>query len=123
MFRVFAENVNFPNFSSYAVFSLSLEGSKCSHEGKYSENTLMNKINGLYIKCKNWTHGCMKLCKLKDLATHEQSCVFAHSHCHQPDCVHANNEKRLDKHVIVCPLEHIRCELHGFEAGKSIEVP
>jgi hypothetical protein len=23
---------------------------------------------------------------------------------------------------MLCPLEHIRCELHGFEPGKYIEV-
>lgn len=106
----------------FFLWLVRIEGSKCSHEGYYNEETLIGKIDNLYIKCRNWTHGCMKLCKLVDLSKHEETCVFSQSHCSVPGCVHVNHEKRLGKHVTVCPLEHIRCEMHGFEPGKQIEV-
>ena len=64
----------------------------------------------------------MKLCRFSDIQKHEETCIFSQSHCNNPGCIHHNNEKRLDQHVIVCPLEHIKEEVHGFEAGKYIEV-
>lgn len=64
----------------------------------------------------------MKLNRFADIQNHEAKCIFSQTHCNQPGCIHHNTEKRLDKHVLVCPLEHIRCEVHSFEPGKIIEV-
>lgn len=92
---------------------------KCSHKSAVKYTLIYEKINELFIKCKYYTHGCLKITKLKDLSKHEEICEFNEVKCVNKDCVHDNCKERLAEHVIICPLEHVKEEVRGGEINDN----
>ena len=111
-----------PNCSLLCCESCASPNSNCDHKGREPQKLLEGKIKELYIKCCYYSHGCVKVVRLKEIEAHEKECDFSKIECNDKACQHDNGAERLSNHVRICEYDLVEREEAGEQSKNLIKV-